>query len=76
MNEFRQMNKIQAGELKVGMKFSAPLFFDDGKNMFLPESWPITQALLSVLSKWNIDYIQTYGKEIPLEQKQVENANS
>lgn len=72
MNEFRQMKRIPAKELKLGMKFSAPLFFDDGKNMFLPESWPITNILLSVLNRWNIEFVQTYGKEISADEKNQE----
>ena len=29
------LKKIKTADLKIGERFSAPVFFDDGKNMFL-----------------------------------------
>ena len=36
------MNKIKSSDLKLGMTFSSPVFFDDGINMFLAEKNPIS----------------------------------
>ena len=32
------METIRSEDVKEGMRFSAPVFFDDGKNMFLAEA--------------------------------------
>ena len=55
------MNKIKSSDLKVGMCFSSPVFFEDGVNMFLAEKNPITQNHLSALENWKIPYVITYG---------------
>lgn len=55
------MNKIKSSDLKLGMCFSSPVFFDDGINMFLAEKNPITQFHLSALENWKIPYVITYG---------------
>ena len=33
----KSFNRIDSSEIKLGMRFSAPVFFDDGENMFLAE---------------------------------------
>jgi len=58
------MEKIEREALKEGMTFSAPVFFDDGKNMFLGERKPLTKQHLAVLSQWEVPYVITYGKEL------------
>ena len=58
------METIRSEDMKEGMRFSAPVFFDDGKNMFLAEKKPITSFHLSVLSRWSIPYVVTYGKQL------------
>ena len=55
------MNKIKSSDLRLGMCFSSPVFFDDGINMFLAEKNPITQFHLSALENWKIPYVITYG---------------
>lgn len=55
------MNKIKSSDLKLGMTFSSPVFFDDGINMFLAEKNPITQLHLSAVQNWKIPYVITYG---------------
>ncbi len=58
------MLKLKSSDLHEGMKFSAPVFFDDGKNMFLSERKPIKNFHLAVLKNWNIPFVITHGKEI------------
>lgn len=56
--------KIDAKDLKVGMRFSAPVFFDDGENMFLAEKKSVKPYHLAVIKRWNIKYFLTYGRLI------------
>ncbi|MGI5173583.1 hypothetical protein H0R92_08290 [Treponema sp. OMZ 840] len=62
------METIKSESLKEGMRFSAPVFFDDGKNMFLGEKRPVTPFHLNVLTRWKIPYVITYGKECSQDQ--------
>ena len=55
------MNKIKSSDIKLGMCFSSPVFFDDGINMFISEKKPITQFHISALENWKIPYVITYG---------------
>ena len=70
------MTNINTTSLKKGMVFSAPLFFDDGKNMFLAEKSPIERFHLETIKRWKIKSLVTYGKEIDpselLEKQEIE----
>ncbi len=44
------------------MRFSSPVFFDDGENMFLAEGKPILEYHLDALKRWKLTYVVTYGK--------------
>lgn len=54
-------NRIKCSDLREGMRYTAPVFFDDGKNMFLAESKPVKQYHLKALERWNIPFLLTYG---------------
>lgn len=56
---------IDTNDLRVGSIFSEPLFFDDGKHMFLASSLPLTQRLLDSLHEWHIPFVVTSGFELP-----------
>lgn len=58
MENFRQ---IKSDTLKEGMIFSAPLFFDDGENMFLPKGRILSAYHLNVIARWKIPYVLTSG---------------
>ena len=58
------MNKIKSSDIKLGMSFSSPVFFDDGINMFISEKKPVTQFHISALKNWKIPYVITYGNII------------
>ena len=58
------MNKIKSSDIKLGMSFSSPVFFDDGINMFISEKKPVTQFHISALKNWKIPYLITYGNII------------
>lgn len=57
----KNCNKISCDEIKVGVTFSAPVFFDDGENMFLAEGKSAKQYHVAALARWNIPYLLTYG---------------
>ena len=58
------MQKIKREALREGMRFSAPVFFDDGVNLFLAEKKPLSKFHLNVLDRWNVLFVITYGKEL------------
>lgn len=53
--------KIKSSEIKEGMRFSAPVFFDDGRNMFLAEGKAAKRYHITALKRWAIPYLLTYG---------------
>lgn len=57
----RNFTKIDARDLRLGMRFSAPVFFDDGENMFLAEEKSVKAYHLAAIRRWNIKYFLTYG---------------
>ncbi len=57
-----QFNRINAQDIKLGMRFTAPVFFDDGENMFLAEEKSIKNYHLLALKRWNVRYLLTYGR--------------
>ena len=57
----KKFNKIDCKELRLGMRFSAPVFFDDGENMFLGEEKAVKNYHIDAIQRWNIEYLLTYG---------------
>ena len=55
------MTRIYSNELKEGIIYSAPLFFDDGVNMFLAKRRALKKYHIDILKKWSIPFIITYG---------------
>ena len=53
------MQKIKSSELKTNMKFTSPVFFDDGINMFLSENNPLTENHIELIKNLNIEYVIT-----------------
>lgn len=62
------MNKIASGDIKRGMRFSAPVFFDDGKNMFLAEGKSAKSYHVASLERWQIPFLLTNGHEMKGEE--------
>lgn len=56
--------RIESADVKLGMRFSAPVFFEDGQNMFLSEGKPAHQYHIDSLVRWNVPYLLTYGHVI------------
>ncbi|MBP3710026.1 MAG: phosphohydrolase [Treponema sp.] len=54
--------KIDGSSIKAGMRFSAPIFFADGKNMFLAEGKAARQYHVDAVKRWNIPFLLTCGR--------------
>lgn len=57
----KDFNKVDVNEIKIGMRFSAPVFFDDGESMFLAEEKTVKQYHVIALTRWNVPFLLTYG---------------
>ena len=53
--------KINAADIQLGMRYSAPVFFDDGKNMFLAEGKSIKNYHIAAIKQWHISTLLSYG---------------
>lgn len=56
--------KLDPSDIKEGIRFSAPVFFEDGKNMFLAEGKSVKQYHLKALKRWQVPFLLTYGHEL------------
>jgi len=66
------MNKIDCSKIVLGACFSEPVYFDDGKNMFLSAGHPAKNYHLAAIKRWNVPYLLSDGKllEVSKEVKQ------
>lgn len=55
------LKKVFRNELEEGMRFSAPVFFDDGENMLVSRGAPIKARELNALDRWKISFVLTAG---------------
>jgi len=55
------LKKVYRNELTEGMRFSAPVFFDDGENMLVSKGAPIKERELKALDHWKIQFVLTAG---------------
>ena len=53
--------KINCDDITVGVRFSAPVFFEDGTNMFLAEGRSAKPYHIAALKRWNIPHLFSYG---------------
>ena len=56
------MDRIEISSIKPGIRFSKPVFFDDGKNMFIESGISIKPYHLAALTKWHIPYLLSDGR--------------
>ena len=62
------LKKINRSDLREGMRFSAPVFFDDGESMLVSQGVPFKSRELSALDRWKISYVLTAGREISADE--------
>ena len=53
--------KIDCSTIQLGVCFSAPVYFDDGENMFLSQGNPAKKYHLEALKRWDIPFLLTDG---------------
>ncbi len=67
-------NEIPIANLKVGMKFSESLYFDEGNNIFVPANTPISEKDMEVLQQWKIKNV--FSKTTDFSTENNDNINS
>jgi HD-GYP domain-containing protein (c-di-GMP phosphodiesterase class II) len=55
------LKKVYRNEIVAGMRFSAPVFFDDGENMLVSKGVPINEREMKALDRWKVPYVLTAG---------------
>ncbi len=60
----KTLRKIFPNEIKIGMRYSSPVFFDDSVNMFLATGKTVKKYHIDALKRWSIPFVLTYGQEI------------
>ena len=58
------LNKINTDEIKIGVVFSAAVFFDDGQNMFMAAFSPAKKYHIEALRRYHIPYLLSAGHKI------------
>ena len=58
------LTRLKCDEITEGACFSAPVFFDDGINMFLAANHPAKRYHLSVLTRWSVPFLMTAGRKL------------
>ncbi len=56
-----EMSKLDCSSIHIGSCFSEPVYFDDGKNMFLAAGKMARPYHVSALVHWKIPYLLTAG---------------
>lgn len=60
----KSFSKVNCSDIYLGERFSAPVFFDDGENMFLAEGKTVKPYHLVALKRWKVPYLLTYGRPL------------
>ncbi len=58
------LSRLKCDEIKEGVVFSAPVFFDDGVNMFLAARQPAKRYHVAALVRWEVPFLVTAGHKI------------
>lgn len=53
--------KLSCEEIKEGVSFSAPVFFEDAVNMFLAANKPVKGYHVAAIERWKVPYLLTAG---------------
>ena len=70
----KNYSRVEVGDIKLGIRFSAPVFFEDGENMFLSAKNPVKKYHLEALKRWKIPFLLTEG--YVLSDKEISNIAS
>ena len=58
------MTKVDCSQIVTGVKFSKPVFFEDGQNMFLCANHPAKNYHVAAIKRWAIPYLLTEGVRV------------
>ena len=64
------MVKISCSEIQEGVAFAAPVYFDDGENMFLGARRPVKKYHIDALKRWNIPFLMASGIKLRLSARE------
>ncbi|MCH5291561.1 MAG: hypothetical protein J1D88_07415 [Treponema sp.] len=67
------MTQIDCKDIELGVCYSAPVFFDDGINMFLAENRPAKPYHIAALSRWSVPFLLSDGH--PLTEQEIAKLN-
>ena len=65
----KEFIRIEPADIQVGKTFSTPVFFDDGKNMFLAEGKSVKPYHLYAIQRWKIPFLLTFSSKTESMQK-------
>ena len=57
--------KINCSNSKLGMPFTMPVFFDDGKYIKKKKKRTIKKYHMNAINQWNLQYLLTAGEAMP-----------
>ena len=58
------LRRIEVDAIKLNTIFSTPVFFEDGKNMFLAAGKAVKPYHVAALKNWNVPFLMTEGQAI------------
>lgn len=56
---------IQSTEINLGARYNAPVYFDDGENMFLAAGSSVKAYHLMAIKRWGLSTFVTDGIRLP-----------
>ena len=70
------LTRSNCSEITEGVSYSSPVFFDDGKNMFLAPHQTAKKYHVKALDRWKVPFLVTAGhkeaqSQIPAASKPV-----
>ncbi len=58
------LQRIDCKLITEGVRFTAPVFFDDGINMFLAAGHPAKRYHIAAIRRWKVPFLLTSGSPI------------
>jgi len=66
------MERIEVSTIETGIRFSKPVYFDDGKNMFIESGITVKPYHLNALAKWRIPFLLSDGHIMAEDEELIE----
>ena len=57
------VTRIKCTDITEGVSYSSPVFFDDGKNMFLAPHQTAKKYHIKALTRWRVPFLVTAGHQ-------------